>query len=66
MLIALHRARFLHPFMARYIFNNWLADSYFDSTRTLQIILVYLILNFSHNHTDFNGHYKRTFLLGNC
>jgi len=65
LLIAVRLARFLHPFMAWCIFNKRQAHSYIHSTWTLQIILVYLILNFSRKHTDFKGHYKRTFLLCN-
>jgi len=46
LLIAQRLARFPYLFMARYIFNKRQADSYFNSTWNLLIILVYLNLNF--------------------
>ena len=46
LLIALRLASFLHRFMAWCIFNKKQDHIYINSTRTLQIISVYLILNF--------------------
>jgi len=61
--IAVRLARFLLPLMAWCIFNKKLAHSYTKSTWTLQIILVYLILNFCLKQTDFLCHEERGFLL---
>jgi hypothetical protein len=49
--------------MAWCIFNKKQAHSYIKSNWTLQIILVYLNLNFSLKHIDFTCHWERAFLL---